>query len=164
MVDAVTLAAVRDIIEAPKQWVGHSVRWVANGRSKPGYKFQNALSLNDGLHPAGLFVYGYFKQAGVPGAQDKLYLSMRYMDARVVGLDDNGPSTHRNDVGRSLPYYRQRIDHPHSHRICDDALEGYAEPEPRREVAEMWSTFLQRCNIIDAPQLVLPIVQLTLPV
>lgn len=139
------------MLAAEKRWVGRSVRWVANAHRLPGYNMRAALALSDGLQPATLFVTAYFKAARIPGAADKLYLSLHYNGRRIHGLDDNAPSRHRNDVGQSEPLFGQLISHPHRHRICDEAVEGYAEPMERLSPAEMWTTFLAECNILGAP-------------
>ena len=118
--------------------------------------------LEDGLIPAELAVKGYFKQSTITGGRDKLYLSLIYERVRLVGLDDNGPSRHRNSVGKGLPYYQQLANHPHVHILCEDGLQGYAEPIEVLTQKEQWAMFLSMCNISAGPDLQLPIVQLDL--
>lgn len=112
--------------------------------------------MQDGIQPAGLFVTGYFKHARVPGAADKLYLNLVYDNRRIHALHDNAPTRHRNEVGKGEAHYGGVIDHPHRHRICDDAVEGYAEPIDRISREAMWTMFMAECNIFGAPGLSAP--------
>jgi hypothetical protein len=150
------VAAARAMVATQKTWVGHSIQWVPNSARTPGFKFQAALALPSGVQPAGLFVACYFKHARILGANDKLYLSLFYSNKRIHGMDDNAPTRHRNDVGVTEQFYGARIDHPHRHRICDDAVEGYAEPIDPLSQTAMWTAFLTECNIVGAPPLAAP--------
>lgn len=153
----------RGLLGETKVWVGGAVRWVPTGKKLPGMKFRNSIELPLGVQLAGLFVEGYFKQSRVPSAPDKLYFNLFFRNQRIHALHDNGPTRHLNEVGMKELYYMQRVDHPHRHRICDDAMEGYAEPFERMEASKMWTTFLAECRILHAPDLSLPAIQLSLP-
>lgn len=139
------------MLATPKIWVASTMLWVANGAKAPGYKFKAALELDDGRRPATLFVDAYFKHARILGAADKLYFNLMYQNLRIHALHDNAPTRHRNDVGVNEPLYNQLISHPHRHRICDDAVEGYAEPIASDTQEGMWSLFLAESNISNAP-------------
>lgn len=148
---ATRVMQARSMLAAQKYWVGGSLTWVSNEARVPGHKFQAALSLSNGLQPASLFAAGYFKRSKIAGGTDKLYLNLFYSHERIHGLHDNAPARHRNDVGVLEPLYGQRVSHPHRHRICDDAVEGYAEPIQRVSHDVLWTSFLSECNILGAP-------------
>jgi len=157
------IVAARAMLAANKTWVGSDIRWVKNAKLVPGMKFQSALALDDGRQPQGLFVAGYFKQSQVAGNPDKLYVNLVYGGKRIHAVHENGYSNHLNTVGRGEQHYMDRIAHPHRHRICDEAVEGYAEPIAPLEPTAMWTMFLQECNISGAPGLAIPVTQLGLP-
>ena len=148
-------ADIKATIGMPKLWVLNAeLEWVANSAgAPPGYKLRAplAFALAPGIQVEGLFLDAYFKDSMVPGVPPKLSLCLVYRAQRVLGLDDNGPSTHYNCVGVGMPYYHQRIDHPHLHFTVADAYNGYAEPLPSADVQDHWTDFMARANILEFP-------------
>lgn len=159
------VAQIKNTIAIPKAWVASGeIEWVDTGGRPCGYKFRQPLALANGLQPAGLFVEGYFKAATVPGAADKLSLSLFVHSRRVFGIDEDGFGGHYNSVGVGRRFYGQRVGFPHIHTVSDEAIEGYAEPIDRVSLEDYWKTFTNEMNIIGAPSFKLPIQQLGLTV
>jgi hypothetical protein len=161
--DPALVSAVRNLIAIPKQWVaGHEIAWLDAGGKPKGYKFRAFLETGSGYQPAGVFVDGYYKPTRMPNVRDKLSLSLMFNGARVLGVDDGGPTMHRNDIGIGRPHFMQRVGHPQLHTVSDDGLVGYAEPLNVMPSEALWTVFLNSANIIGAPPLTLPTVQLDL--
>lgn len=118
----------------------------------------------DGSRPAHLFVQCYFKPSSVPGCRDKLSISLCFNHHRVLAIDENGPSTHLNEVGMGRPHFGKRIGHPQLHTVSDDAIYGYAEPISPMSLEGYWNHFLSLANVTNAPPFHLPTMQLGLPV
>jgi len=158
--DPERIAAARAVISVPKTWVsGDEMVWVNNAGKPPGFKLRGALETVERYQPAGLFVDIYYKASRIPGVRDKISFTLMLNGARILGLDDNGVSHHRNDFGVGRPLYGQEVGFPHLHTVSDDAIYGYAEPLEAAPPAELWSEFLRRATILYAPPLRLPTVQ-----
>lgn len=145
-------------IAAAKRWRGGQVmQWAAHGgKGVPDhYKCRSPLEIN-GVIQEGLFVDLFFKKSLLGGVPDKLYFSLMFNHARVMGLDENGPTRHLNSSGKGLAHHMQVIDHPHWHIPAPDCTPGYAEPVERQPIAELWRMFCARANINNAPGLSLP--------
>lgn len=145
-------------IAAIKKWRGgKSIHWAPHGgKGFPShFKCRSPLEVN-GLIQEGLFIDLYFKPGKGPGMPDKISFSLMFNQARVMGLDENGPTRHLNTVGKGLPHHMQVIDHPHWHLPAPECTPGYAEPVDRHPIAELWRMFCARANIHSAPQLSLP--------
>ncbi len=145
-------------IEVAKTWRGgRSIQWAEHGgKGMPDhYKCRSPLEVNGVIQEA-LFIDLYFKRSILTGVPDKLCFSLMFNHARVMGLDENGPTRHRNSVGTGLAHYMQIVDHPHWHIPVPDGTPGYAEPLSRQPIAELWRIFCLRANINDAPVLTLP--------
>ncbi len=148
---------LKEMVQIPKGWISSgAIPWVDAGGRPKGWKFREHLALQGRIQPATLFLEGYFKPASVPGAADKLSLSLFYKNVRILGIDADGDSCHRNSVGIGRPLYQQIVGHPHLHTISDDALYGYAESIPENEPAGYWAQFLDLASINGAPQFNLP--------
>lgn len=76
--------------------------------------------------------------------------------ARLLALDENGPSEHVNTVGKGMPHYGKNADHPHVHVPVPEGSSGYAEPIDRTDIQALWRIFLERANISGAPPFTLP--------
>jgi len=154
---------IQNLIAAPKVWTATSDMrdlWTqANQRKFPKpFFFKVAPELN-GMTVEGIFIEARYKQSHVPGNRDSLNFSLVIDGTRALGLDDNGPSKHFNTVGAGLPFYRQTADHPHFNFSVSDSLTGYAEPIAEAPQEALWSAFLSRANILQAPTFMLPIGQ-----
>jgi hypothetical protein len=108
------------------------------------------------IQPVDLFANGYYKDSAIPGVPPKLSLGLVYTTKRVIGIDENGPSSHYNHVGHGMPYFHRKVGHPQLHTIVDDAIYGYAEPLQPGTLVSFWSLFLKLANIKGAPDLTLP--------
>jgi len=147
----------REIIALPKRWLSTGeLPWVDTGGKPKGFTFREHLALEGGLQPATLFVDGYFKPSTVEGARDKLSLCLFYKNSRILGIDDDGPSRHRNVVGQGRRFYQQTVNHPHLHTVSDDSIDGYAEPLPESSFDMFWSQFLDMASIDGGPKFSLP--------
>lgn len=156
------IAIAREAVATPKHWNGgRFIPWRDAAGKPKGLEFRAALTV-DAVQPQGLFVSGYFKPTAIPGIRDKLSFSLVY-GGRVFGVDDNGPSRHRNDVGAGRPLYGQIVDHPQIHTISDDGIEGYAEPLPIMPAPDLWALFITEARILGAPEFTLPEVQREFP-
>ncbi|WP_146010644.1 hypothetical protein [Xanthomonas arboricola] len=154
---------MREMLAAPKIWVAAGeIAWVDAGGRPKGYKFRAAVSV-EGLTPDTLYVEAYYKESTIEGVPDKLSLSLCYRNHRILGLDENGFTRHRNGVGEGRQHYLQLVGHPHLHTISDDAIYGYAEPLEPAEFAAHWATFLGQASIENAPAFSLPPGQRELP-
>lgn len=153
-----TYSDAQAAIELCKVWRGGSaVKWLAHGgKGMPDhFKCRAPLQVN-GVIQEGLFVDLYFKKSVTPGVPDKINFSLMFNHARVMGMDDNGPTRHMNTAGRGLPYHMQIVDHPHWHLPAPDTTPGYAEPFDRQPIATLWRMFCERANISDAPDWIPP--------
>lgn len=159
------VAEIRRIIALPKSWVAsNEMPWVDAGGRPRGFKLRERLALPDRSQPAGLFVACYYKPSSIQGSPDKLSLSLFCNHLRVFAVDENGPSSHRNDVGIGRPYFGRRVGHPQVHTVSDEAIEGYAEPIERMSFDGYWRYFVANAGIAGAPPFRLPTMQLGLPV
>lgn len=156
---------IRNMIALQKSWVASGeMDWIDAGGRPRGFKFRERLALTDGSQPADLFVESYFKPSNIPGCPDKLSLSLIFRCNRVIGVDENGPSSHVNSVGVGRPYFEKRIGHPQLHTVSDDCIYGYAEPLEKMRPEGYWDYFVAEANITGAPPFKLPTHQLGLPV
>ncbi|CAE6837562.1 hypothetical protein [Xanthomonas arboricola] len=154
---------LREMQAAPKIWVAAGeIAWVDAGGRPKGYKFRAALSL-EGYTPDTLYVEAYYKESTIEDVPDKLSLSLFYRNHRILGLDENGATRHRNGVGVGRQHYLELVGHPHLHTISDDAVCGYAEPLESAEFSAHWATFLSHAGIENAPVFSLPPGQRELP-
>jgi hypothetical protein len=148
---------LRQIITLPKRWLSAGeMPWVDAGGKPKGFTFREHLALEGGLQPATLFVDGYFKPSTIEGSRDKLSLCLFYKNSRILGIDDDGASRHRNVVGVGRPLYQHTINHPHLHTVSDDSIDGYAEPLPESTFDAFWSQFLEMASIEGGPRFSLP--------
>lgn len=148
---------LRGVLLLPKRWISlGEIPWVDAGGRPKGYKFREHLALDGGLQPATLYMDGYYKESTIEGSNDKLSLCLFYKNKRILGIDDDGPSRHRNEVGVGRPYFQQTINHPHIHTISDDSFDGYAEPIQPGSQADFWALFLAQAAISGAPPFGLP--------
>lgn len=162
--DAAFVASLRSIIALPKRWVATGeMAWVNAGGKPRGFKLRERLALPDGSQPATLFVECYFKPAGVQGSADKLSISLFFNRHRVFAIDEDGPSSHVNDVGIGRPYFGKRIGHPHLHTVSDDCIYGYAEEIESTSYERYWDYFSTEAKIANTPPFQLPTQQLGLP-
>lgn len=140
-------------INQPKYWGGGKrISWIEQGQQ--GYphchKARVTLMIN-GLIQEGYFVDLMHKASLLEGVPDKVSFSLIVNGARVLGLDENGPTQHLNTAGQGLPFFRQIVDHPHMHVPAEDQTPGYAEPLDRVSIEELWHLFCARANIFSAP-------------
>lgn len=158
------LSDLRRARDTPKVWSSEeALRWIDAGGRPRGFKFREGLSVN-GVQLASLYAEGYWKPSLKAGVPDKLSLSLFFRGFRILGIDENGPSTHVNVCGRGRPHYGIRVDHPQLHSVSDDQVYGYAEPMTRVTLSDYWQEFLTKSNILGAPPFSLPPTQLGLPV
>jgi hypothetical protein len=161
--DLTVVSNIRSVIATPKTWVAAGeIEWVDAGGRPAGFNARERLALPDGSQPAGLFVKCYFKPSIVPGCADKVSIGLHVNHHRVFAIDENGPGGHLNEVGIGKPYFGRRIGFPHLHTVCDDAIEGYAEPIKQMLIEEFWDYFCTGAGIVCAPQFRLPTMQLGL--
>lgn len=147
-------------LEAEKAWPeGLPIDWIALSQKKfpSGYSFRASLSLN-GRYPEGLFVDLYYKPSVFAQGKgpDKIYMQLLVNSAVVFAIHENGLSRHLNRVGQGMPFYRQAVGHPHVHLPVREASYGYSEPLERASLGSLWASFIDRANIIGAPDLELP--------
>lgn len=145
-------------ISTQKHWAGGtSFEWKTQSvRKFPApYSFRAALEVR-GRIIEGWFVDLYFKRSRIPGVRDTLSMALIVNGARVVAIDDNGPSSHMNKVGLKEPFYQKNADHPHLHYPVEDGSYGYAKPLTSSTVQAFWELFLSEANIAGAPRLELP--------
>ena len=148
-------------IAALKIWPTHvRFEWKSQSTRKfpAPHSFRTALALDaeQTKFAEDWFVELYYKKSPVPGVRDRLSITFVVNKARVVAIDDNGPSSHMNKVGIGLPFYQRQADHPHIHIPTHDSSYGYAEPLGEATVQAMWELFLARANITGAPRIELP--------
>lgn len=148
-------------IDAMKVWPAHvRFEWKSQSTRKfpAPYSFRTSLALDaeQTRFAEDWFVELYYKKSPVPGVRDTLSIAFVVNRARIVAIDDNGPSSHMNKVGAGLPYYQQQADHPHLHIPVPEATYGYAEPLTSTTVQAMWELFLAKANITGAPRIELP--------
>ncbi|NBB11792.1 hypothetical protein [Pseudomonas sp. SLFW] len=145
-------------IALPKTWAGASlIRWKSTGGkgSPAAHKCRIPLSVNNVVQE-GLFVDLFYKYSGIAGLPDKVCMAFVAHNARLMALDENGPSQHVNVVGKQMPFYGKVADHPHLHFPVEEASSGYAEPIDRQAIGQLWRLFLERANINEAPTFTLP--------
>lgn len=151
-VDAMSAIAVA------KSWAGAgSILWKgAGGKGFPSsHKCRIPLSVKDVVQE-GYFVDLYHKYSDLPGVPDKVSMTFVAGGARVLALDENGPSEHVNTVGKGMAFYGQNAEHPHIHIPVNESSSGYAEPIDRVHIEGLWRIFLERANIANAPSFTLP--------
>lgn len=159
------ISAIEQCVQVSKDWNSSlsmqdlwKVEAQGNKFPKP-HVFRTTLALNR-VAIEGVFVRGWFKKTKIPGERDRVYISLFVNDVRAVAVDD-GPSTasHTNTIGEGLPYFRQKIHHPHVHRLVDGKY-GYAEPLEQQGSQGLWLLFVEEANISGAPEFKLPVGQL----
>lgn len=102
------------MIATPKYWLQNAgLSWVQTTAKKfpSAYKFRAGLEVETGggrIEPEGLFIDCYFKKSIINGVPDTLSISLLAKNARVFGIDENGPSGHLSSVGFGHPYYRKK--------------------------------------------------------
>ena len=156
------IAELRNMVAQPKVWVaGEVIAW-SDAPGKPGkFEYRAALEV-DGTQPESLLFRAFFAPTRIPGAPDKLSLTLLFSGARILGLDEGDLSGHRNDFGAGRPYFGQKIGCPHLHTISDDSLDGYAEPLAPASHGRLWTQFMLHAKIEGAPGYAAPIYQLDL--
>ena len=152
------LQDLRQVIGRPKLLAQLSgLEWQDAGGSPRGFKCRLPLVFaGEELQPEGLYVDIYWKPTSVPGGADKLSMGLFYRGRRIVAIDENGISDHRNDVGVGRPFFGQVVPFPHLHMLCAESVDGYAEPLNRVPLADLWTLFLDKANIVNAPPLAMP--------
>lgn len=151
-VDAVSAIGVA------KTWEGaRSILWKGSGGKgfPASFKCRSPLSVN-GVVQEGYFVDLFYKFSDLLGVPDKVSMTLVVSGARVLALDENGPTTHVNLVGKGMPFYGRNADHPHLHVPVSESSSGYAEPIDRVQVEGLWRIFLERANITGAPLFSIP--------
>lgn len=140
-------------IAVPKKWAGgKSIKWRSQGQNGFPHSHKSRITLSvNGVIQEGYFVDLYHKLSMLDGVPDKVSFALIVNNARVMALDENGPSDHMNTVGRGLPHYQTMPDHPHLHIPVEESTSGYAEPLRRVLIEELWRLFLKRANISSAP-------------
>src|SRR5690606_32705459 len=109
-----------------------------------------------GVIQEGYFVDIFHKTSTLDGVPDKVSFALIAGGARVLALDENGPSDHMNVVGRGRLFFGIRPDHPHVHVPVEEDSSRYAEPLDRQPIDILWRTFLERANIKSAPNFRFP--------
>jgi hypothetical protein len=145
-------------IAVPKAWAGaHRILWKAQGGKgfPESHKCRVPLSIH-GLVQEGYFIDLYHKYSGLPAVPDKVSMTLVANGARVLALDENGPSEHINTVGKGRPFYGRNADHPHLHTPVAESSSEYAEPIGRVDIQGLWRIFLEHANIEGAPSFNLP--------
>lgn len=151
----------RQAIEAMKVWPANTPfvwKKPATKKLPAPYSFRTslALDLEQTRFAEDWFVELYYKKSRFAGVRDTLSITFIVNKARIVAIDDNGPSSHMNKVGVGLPFYQQVADHPHLHTPVPEASYGYAEPLSSNTVQALWELFLAKANIAGAPRIELP--------
>lgn len=151
----------RQAIDALKVWPSSAaLAWKKPATKKlpSPYSFRTSLALDieQTKFAEDWFVELYYKKSPVPGVRDTLSITFIVNKARIIAIDDNGPSSHMNKVGVGLPFYQKVADHPHLHIPIPEASYGYAEPLSGTTVQAMWELFLTKANITNAPRFELP--------
>lgn len=150
------------VIDTPKFWLPNSeFAWAQTSVKKfpSSYKLRLGLEVETSggrIEPEGLFIECFFKKSFIDLIPDTLYMSLLVQNARVFGIDENGPGGHINRVGLGMPFYQQQVNHPHMHIPADESSYGYAEPISRQPIKELWNLFLKQANIYEAPSIILP--------
>lgn len=167
-VDPARYAMIQNVIAAQKVWTTtNDMRdlWTqATQRKFPKPFFFRVAPEINGMTVEGIFIEARYKQTHVPGNRDSLNFSLVIDGTRALGLDDNGPSKHFNTVGVGLPFHRKTADHPHFNFSVPEALIGYAEPIAQASPEDLWTAFVNRANIIQAPTFMLPVGQTEFPI
>jgi len=136
-----------------KEWSGGgSLKWIVKGPEgfPDHHKCRANISIN-GVIQEGYFVDIFHKKSTIDGIPDKVSIALIVNSARILALDENGPSQHANTVGKGHPFYQQIADHPHLHVPTAESSAGYAEPLKRTSIEDLWQVFLDRANINNAP-------------
>lgn len=149
-------------IDRPKFWLSNAkISWAKTTvkRFPSAYKFRVGLEIaatTGRVEPEGLFIECYFKKSLIHGVPDTLSMTLLVQNSRAFGVDENGPSEHLNKVGLGQRYYQQTVGHPHIHLPVNESSYGYAEPLAPQSLENLWSLFLEKANIHEAPSLTLP--------
>lgn len=145
-------------VSIPKKWAGApSLIWKEKGGKgfPAAYNLRIPLEVN-GVVQEGYFLDLYFKFSDLEDVPHKVSMAFVASDARLVALDENGPTQHINSVGIGLPFHQKNATHPHLHFPVPEASSGYAEPIDRVDLQSLWRIFLERANISGAPPFSLP--------
>lgn len=145
-------------IAVPKAWEGaNRILWKGQGGKgfPESHKCRVPLSIH-GVVQEGYFIDLYHKRSSLAAVPDKVSMTLVANGARVLALDENGPSEHINTVGKGHPFYGQSADHPHLHTPVPESSSEYAEPIGRVDIQGLWRIFLERANIEGAPPFNLP--------
>ncbi|NBA95533.1 hypothetical protein [Pseudomonas sp. R5(2019)] len=140
-------------IAVEKRWSGgRKIKWRPQGKNgfPDSHKARVNLSIN-GVIQEGYFLDLFHKESTLDGVPDKISFVFVVSGARIVALDENGPSVHLNVAGKGMEHYQKRVDHPHIHVPVEESSSGYAEPIRRVEIERLWRVFLERANIKSAP-------------
>ena len=145
-------------ISVPKSWAGaKAIIWKGQGGKgfPASHKCRIPISVKDVVQE-GYFLDIFHKYSDLPGIPDKVSMTFVAGGARLLALDENGPSEHVNTVGKGMLHYGQNADHPHVHMPVPESSSGYAEPIDRTDIQALWRIFLERANISGAPPFTLP--------
>ena len=104
----------------------------------------------------GYFLDVFHKYSNFPDVPDKVSMTFVAGGARLLALDENGPSEHVNTVGKGMHFYGKNAEHPHIHVPVPESSSGYAEPIDRTDIQALWRIFLERASISGAPPFTLP--------
>lgn len=145
-------------IELAKKWAGgKSIKWRPQGQNGFPHSHKSRITLSvNGVIQEGYFVDLYHKISALDGVPDKVAFVLIVNGARVLALDENGPSDHMNTVGIGRPHFQEMPDHPHLHVPVEESTSGYAEPLRRVCIEDLWRLFLKRANISLAPSFNFP--------
>lgn len=140
-------------ISVKKSWEGGAgIIWRPQGGKGFPHSHKSLINLSvNGVIQEGYFLDLYHKKSALDGVPDKVSMTLAVSGARILALDENGPSVHVNAVGKNFPFFMKRADHPHIHIPVPEHTSGYAEPIERMDIGELWIEFLQRANIAGAP-------------
>jgi hypothetical protein len=149
--------AIREI-EREKHWTaGPYIDWVQTSVNRWPFAFKHRSVLRVGDRMAeGLFIQLEYKAGTIENLPERIYFGLHVGGARTFAVDEDGVTGHTNKVGRGMPFYQQRVGHPHIHLPVLESSYGYVEPLDRCPVEELWQLFLERANIHGAPPLNLP--------
>lgn len=149
--------AAKKMLDTPKFWLPNAtITWVQTSvKAFPHtFKFRTGLEIERGssrIEPEGLFIDCSFKKSIIDGVPDRISITLLVENARVFGIDENGPSRHLNRVGVGHPYYQKEVSHPHIHLPVNESCYGYVEPLPPQSIEDLWDLFLKKAAIHGAP-------------
>jgi hypothetical protein len=145
-----------EMIAAPKVWdspVSFATGWRKPSTGKIPSQFSlRAIFLVEDEQLEGCKIDVSYKRSPNGLTKDVVSFSLLIDNARVLGIDDKAVNGHTNSIGRGYTHFGEFIAHPHIHLPVPEASYGYAEPlDPTMTYQDMWTLFLQRANVSQAP-------------